>query len=190
MIDGLFYLPEMLGLELGTGDKPQEIKGYRILHTDKFPRKGIKYLDADKPFPFQDNSFDLVIAYGVLEHFNDFYFTINEIHRVLKVGGLFKCDFPQFASVQYFWEGDDKRMSHSRIFHSYVEEFGDKGMRQQSQNRRFELKRFDYTITFGRVLKPIINAIGFRWYEAHLARTMPLNIDFVYFDLVKKGEWE
>jgi len=180
-----------LGLELGTGDKPQYPKGIKVMiHTDKFPQsKGIKKLDANKKFPFPNNYFDVVIAFGILEHVEDFYFTVNEIHRVLKLNGLFKCDLPHFSSSQYYWEGDHKRHGHSRIFHSYIEE-GDKGMRGQSENRRFELKKFDFCVFYGKIIKPLINFIGFQRYEKRLARTLLFDIDFLFFDLIKKGFWK
>lgn len=39
--------------------------------------------------PFEDNSFDVVIATGVMEHVMDLRQSLNEIYRVLRPGGLF-----------------------------------------------------------------------------------------------------
>lgn len=180
---------DCFGLEIGTGDKPHSFPGIKMVYTDLVTRVGIdKELDANKKFPFKDNTFNIVCAYGVLEHVTDFYFTINEIHRVLKEDGIFLCDLPHFASSVYFWEGDHKRMGHSRIFHSYVEEMSDKAMRGQSQNRRFELVDFDYVINFGKILKPLLGKKKrFKWYEYYFARVLPFNIDMIYFKLKKKG---
>jgi len=42
---------------------------------------------GDEPFPFDDNSFDVVFSKSVLEHFNDPWPLMNEALRVLKPGG-------------------------------------------------------------------------------------------------------
>ncbi len=56
--------------------------------------------DANK-LPFKDNSFDLVMSFGLLEHFEDPSIPIKEMVRVLKPGGLFFADIvPARFSVQ------------------------------------------------------------------------------------------
>ncbi|MBP42752.1 MAG: hypothetical protein CL528_13340 [Aequorivita sp.] len=184
---------KMKGLEIGAGDKKTKMKGVKFIHTDKFPQsKEVIKLDVDKKFPYPDETFDVVCAYGMLEHVEKFYFTVNEIHRVLKKGGMFLMDFPHFSSAQYYWEPDhDYRLGHSRMMHSYVEWFGDKGMRGASQNRKFTIERFDYVMTLGKITKKIIgHKRRFLFYENFFARGFsPLQIDFIYFDLRKDGFW-
>lgn len=41
--------------------------------------------------PFESNSFDIVVSYGVLEHVPNDFESLNEISRILKPGGLFFC---------------------------------------------------------------------------------------------------
>ena len=49
----------------------------------------IKYLNADGHYlPFRDDTFDLVITTGVLEHVKSYLVVITEIRRVLKNGGV------------------------------------------------------------------------------------------------------
>lgn len=56
--------------------------------------------DAEK-LPFEDNSFDIVMSFGLLEHFADPKSAISEMVRVLKPGGLFFADIvPARFSVQ------------------------------------------------------------------------------------------
>jgi len=184
-------MSERVGLEIGCGLNPTYIEGTKILHSDLIKRKGIDLaLDANKRFPFEDNYFDLVIAYGILEHVKDFYFTVNEIHRVLKEGGLFKCNLPYFASAIYHWEPDHKRAGHSRIFHSYLRDGNERSMSGMSENKRFILERFDYCMTLKKAIKPFIDLIGFKNYENYFARVLPFNIDMIWFDLRKKGFWQ
>ncbi|NLE90347.1 MAG: class I SAM-dependent methyltransferase, partial [Dehalococcoidales bacterium] len=50
----------------------------------------IQYQVADaRSLPFEERSFDVVIAFGVLHHIPDWYKAASEIGRVLKVGGVF-----------------------------------------------------------------------------------------------------
>lgn len=42
--------------------------------------------------PFKDNSFDVILSTGLLEHFEDPKVVINEMVRVLKPGGIFYSD--------------------------------------------------------------------------------------------------
>lgn len=48
--------------------------------------------------PFADNSFDIIIASGVIEHVPDQRKMITECYRLLKHGGLFYLSFPPYYS--------------------------------------------------------------------------------------------
>lgn len=49
--------------------------------------------------PFESNSFDVVLSYGVLEHVSHDFESLKEINRILKDGGLLLCYFlPYFLS--------------------------------------------------------------------------------------------
>lgn len=60
-----------------------------------FAQQGVKgefiVGDAEK-FPFAKNQFDIVMSFGLLEHFEDPKRAISEMIRVLKPGGLFFAD--------------------------------------------------------------------------------------------------
>jgi len=42
-----------------------------------------------RSLPFEERSFDIVMAFGVLHHIPDWYKAVSEIGRILKVGGYF-----------------------------------------------------------------------------------------------------
>ncbi len=50
--------------------------------------------DLSQPFPFEKNSFDGAVCIEVLEHLYDPKFTVSEIFRVLKPGGLLVTSVP------------------------------------------------------------------------------------------------
>jgi ubiquinone/menaquinone biosynthesis C-methylase UbiE len=50
------------------------------------------------PLPFQDEEFDVVISFQVIEHISDIDPYLSEIRRVLKPGGVFVCATPDRSS--------------------------------------------------------------------------------------------
>ena len=53
--------------------------------------------DLDKPLPFKSKYFDAVVCLAVLEHIFDPYFTVKEIGRVLKQGGILILEVPNLV---------------------------------------------------------------------------------------------
>ena len=61
-------------------------------------------LDFNKPFPFEDNSFDLVSCSFAIYYAEDIPFTFKEMHRVLKPGGHLFTTGPMPANKQVFYD--------------------------------------------------------------------------------------
>ena len=59
------------------------------------------------PYPFPDNSFDVIEADHVLEHLNDPFGAMKELHRILKPGGALEIRVPHFS--RGFTHPDHKR---------------------------------------------------------------------------------
>ncbi len=53
----------------------------------------------NNPLPFRDNQFDMVICWHILEHLNDTVKIMNELHRILKPGGIIFIRVPHFLSM-------------------------------------------------------------------------------------------
>lgn len=70
-----------------------------------------------KKIPFKDNTFDLLTAIDVLEHIEDDKYSMNEIKRVLKKGGLGIFIVPAHMEL---WSTRDIRLQHYRRY-----EFGE-----------------------------------------------------------------
>jgi len=57
------------------------------------------------PYPFEDNTFDEIHAYGVLEHLSDqgdyksFFAQFQEFHRIIKPGGFFLALVPSEKGI-------------------------------------------------------------------------------------------
>lgn len=65
----------------------------------RYPAKNIKFefCDLDKKLSYKSGSIDIVTCLGVIEYVFDPYFTMKEIHRVLKPGGLLVVEVPNLA---------------------------------------------------------------------------------------------
>jgi len=57
----------------------------------------LKTANLDNGLPFRNNYFDAVTCIAVLEHIFDPYFTIGEIKRILKTGGLLILEVPNLV---------------------------------------------------------------------------------------------
>jgi len=84
----------MIKINLGCGkDIKEDFENY-----DKYyDKKGIKYLDLDDyPYPFKDDSIDYILMLEVLEHLEDRWRCMDELYRILKVGGKLKISVPYY----------------------------------------------------------------------------------------------
>lgn len=64
-----------------------------------FNSKKIAVIEGDiTQSPLKDNSFDIIIASGVIEHVKDQQKMIEECHRMLKKDGIFYLSFPPYYS--------------------------------------------------------------------------------------------
>jgi SAM-dependent methyltransferase len=82
-------------LNLGCGK--YKLPGY--LNADSWPAaQPDVFLDLDElPLPFPDNSFDEVRADHVLEHLDNPFGVMLELHRICQAGALIKIKVPHFS---------------------------------------------------------------------------------------------
>jgi len=50
----------------------------------------------ERPWPWEDDTFDEIYAAGVLEHLESFIKSLEECHRILKIGGKVHMQLPNF----------------------------------------------------------------------------------------------
>lgn len=60
--------------------------------------------DGDKPLPFPDKSFDVVVACAIIEHVVDIFGLMDEIARVCKPGGCVVLTVPNICYVRHVWD--------------------------------------------------------------------------------------
>jgi predicted SAM-dependent methyltransferase len=98
-------------LNLGCGRdvrKSDDVVSWTNL--DQFAGEGVDLVATlDKPLPFPDDCFDLVHASHILEHLDNYPEAIQEIHRILKPGGVFVVKVPEFPCRAAVADPDHKR---------------------------------------------------------------------------------
>lgn len=80
-----------LALNVGAGTTNYD---KRIKNLDLFEGEHIDFVGTAEDMPMDDGTFGLVITQEVLEHVQDPFQAMNEIHRVLKPGGTLYCQLP------------------------------------------------------------------------------------------------
>jgi len=73
---------------------PPDVKYRGIDITPEFAGPDILIQDISAGIPFPDASFDHVFCIEVLEHVPSPYFTLGEIHRILRPGGVLTLSVP------------------------------------------------------------------------------------------------
>ncbi|PCI74052.1 hypothetical protein COB28_02705 [Candidatus Dependentiae bacterium] len=65
-------------------------------HTNSDSPKDVSFhcLDIEKKLPFDDSSFETIIAFDILEHINSVDILLDELFRVLKPGGIILGSVP------------------------------------------------------------------------------------------------
>lgn len=143
------YLPQkgkVLDVGCGTGKILEELKAkkWQVFGIDGnkeaikwSAKRGIKIKKADfnkDKIPFEDNSFDLVLALDLLEHLPNESNLLRQIKRVLKKDGFFICTVPAYPKLFSYW---DKMLGHQRRYTK-------KSLREVLEKNHFKVKNISY----------------------------------------------
>jgi predicted SAM-dependent methyltransferase len=98
-------------LQLGTGSNVYE--GW--LNTDLFDfrrKDDVVYLDARKPFPLPDRSFDIIFAEHMIEHLSyaEGQHCLRECRRVLKPGGRIRVATPSLERMARLYDPEPSEL--------------------------------------------------------------------------------
>ena len=93
---------EIIGktIDLGSGNHSSYYdylidNSEKVFFADKVPKKKNQFKgDLEKKLEFNDNEFDTVILFNVLEHIENYKSLINEIFRILKKNGKLEIFIP------------------------------------------------------------------------------------------------
>jgi len=150
----------------------------------------IQIIDADVSFgprtmlicdghdlPFEDQSFDGVVAQAVLEHVVDPYRCVSEIHRVLKPGGLVYAETP-FMQQVHMGRYDFTRfthLGHRRLFR-WFDEIDSGAMCGPGMALAWSYQYFLYSLTRSNIVRKLLRifasftAFYLKYFDYYLIR--------------------
>jgi len=73
------------------------------------------------PWPFGDNTFDLIFAHSVFEHLEDQIAVVEEMARILKPGGRVVINVPHFRCVDAFTDSTHTHFFTTQSMDYYIE---------------------------------------------------------------------
>ena len=87
---------------LNVGSGPGSVAGY--LNVDLIPLEGVDLVaDLNKiPWPFKDDSFDIILCNHIIEHMENIVQTMEEMHRVGLHGSRVVIRTPYWANYESF----------------------------------------------------------------------------------------
>lgn len=172
-------------LEIGSRGKPSYTKYFpNRIGVDIKEGLGVNTVASVYELPFDNNQFDLVLCIAVLEHLENPQKAIQEMRRVLKIGGKIIVSVP-FLFPIHDAPGDYWRFTKfglKKLFSEYWEI--EKLCAETNTQEMFAvlLQRLAYqtNLKFNRILKVFIFLI------ARLIQKMPNFIKTVFGDITKK----
>jgi len=95
-------------MKLNLGCGKDKFKGFvNVDHMD-YGQEVIHDLDKF-PYPFEDNTFRLVVAFHCIEHLQDSVKVFDELNRICKEGAIIKIVVPHFASPSMWLDPTHKK---------------------------------------------------------------------------------
>jgi SAM-dependent methyltransferase len=122
-------------LDMGCGARPRNpFNAEELFGVDIADGLGPNVRKADlaiEPIPFDDESFEFVSAYDFIEHIprvvyaphrrNSFVEFMNEVYRVLKMGGYFVSSTPAYPNPEAFMDPTHVNIITDKTFRAYFD---------------------------------------------------------------------
>jgi SAM-dependent methyltransferase len=177
-----FPLTDVTALDLGAGVAQQLPGAVRLDRTAACGPHVIADLDRGA-LPFRSASFALVGAFDVVEHVADLVALMEEIHRVLRPGGVVRITTPHFSSANAYTDPTHRRSLGMRSFLYFL----DGHPLAYYSRARFQLRARSLMFR-GRMLGRLMARLARRWpelYEDRLAWMFPAWFMYVELEAVK-----
>lgn len=205
-LQSLANLPDnakVMELGCGAGQFIREIKALRptlacygsdisdhAINLAKQANDGVSYdLSAEKKLPYEDNFFDAVLIFDVLEHVTDPGAILAEVHRTLKSGGVFYSFVPCEGDALSLWNllrkfniGTDL----TKLYAGHINRFSRKELVKLVTSYGFTVDRIRYS---EHVLGQLLGIAAFFSMDTFAKKNnlQQVNNEQYFYDLGKKG---
>lgn len=166
-------------LEIGAGNNPYKSNEGEVITTldiIKLENVDIVHDLNDTPFPFKDNSFDVVMASHVLEHLDNYTICLKELKRILKTKGKIIIKVPYFASPCAFSDPTHKHYFTIDTF-KYFDVYNEIGKNYNHEVLGINFRLIENSLIFqDRIrfkLGKLIYKLNPYFYETHISRIIP-----------------
>jgi ubiquinone/menaquinone biosynthesis C-methylase UbiE len=129
-----------MALDLGCGNR--KLPGAVGVDSLQLPAVDVVHDLSQFPWPFKDNSADLVFTNHFMEHTSNFVKTMEEVYRILRPGGRLVMQVPYFRSVDAFNDPTHTRFFSSHTLDYFIEDT--KLFEYRYSKARFTQKGFWY----------------------------------------------
>ncbi|UCG68090.1 MAG: methyltransferase domain-containing protein [Thermoplasmata archaeon] len=124
-------------LYLGCGLAKRE--GYINLDSCEAVNPDVLWDLNEFPYPFDDNTFEEILAYSILEHLDDLVKVMEEIHRITKPKAILDITVPYWDGYGFATDPTHKRMFTEHTF----DFFTGKADYSFITKARFNIKKMD-----------------------------------------------
>lgn len=161
-------------LHLGCGTDIK--KGYVNVDIERLPGVDVVH-DLNKfPYPFKDNSFDLIEMHHVMEHLDNPLRVIEELWRIAKKGGRVVIAVPHWSHFTAWGDLTHKRAYSSAAFIYYEinrPEYYSKKCNYNVLAKRFTATRTNY-LWVNKLVNPLLN-MSSTFTEMILCKFLPVS---------------
>ena len=178
--------PELKRLDIGCG--ASKLPGY--IGMDIYPAPGVEIIHSfdSIPYPFENDSFDEVKMYNALEHVQNFFGTVLEVHRLLKPGGMFRVLCPHFSGSDAYRDPTHRTFFAYTTFNAFTAEPG----YGSDYSGKFKIVRRHFGMPGSSKwrLSALPKAFGNRFpdfYERNLCWLMPARTIYYELEAIKPG---
>jgi SAM-dependent methyltransferase len=162
-------------LDLGCGKSKQA--GAIGIDISPDTQADIVYDLSVFPYPFEDNQFDEILCYDIIEHLPDTVRVMEEIHRVAKPNAIVKIRVPHYAC---WWAYSDP--THKKVFSPFsFDHFLENKLFEHYTRVCFRLvsRKIDFHRVFKWTgLEFLANKFPFRYEQFFAFIFRPCNINF------------
>jgi SAM-dependent methyltransferase len=172
--------PSKKVLELGCGQK-KVVSHSTSVDVNPRSRADVIHDLNVTPYPFDDDTFDVVIAEHVLEHLVDVVAVVQEIHRICRPSALLYVEVPHFSSSEFFTDPTHRHSFSTRSFDYFVPGTDLHEFRYSTASFR---RRRVYLSGFNRHIERWVNR-HFSLYERRFAFLYPAHVIRFELEVVK-----